>query len=582
MAFLGWEWSQIGYLPETHYGHKNVVFRGIAEDQIPTRPIGARSSFIGGARSTPLPVRLYLGSVGRQRGRDFVKLMLESGAVPDCPVGVRVRELPASCRESAKTPAQLFAKLDDWGYDSVVIPHGNAWGLYTPPGATWDKQLADHDPERESMIEIYSGHGNSEEYRDFRAVTLDPDGTRSCPEPSESYTPSCWQAGEIIRARCLEEAALGVDCDERAAEARQHNVDGLLAGHRAVKGTRPADWLDSGQCTDCFQPAFNYRPGNSAQYMLAVRQFDEAGEPIRFKMAFMGSSDVHTARPGTGYKELARGRMTDGRGRKRGGRSSLGPRKQEEPLSRSQSFDPRQVGGGIGLFDFERAGSFFVTGGLIAVHAKGRDRDSVWQAFDNREIYATSGPRILLWFDLLNQNLPMGSTTELDEAPYFRVRAAGSLEQKPGCPDHVVSALGDERVASLCAGECFNPSDTRRAIDRIEIVRVRPQSFPDEPIASLIDDPWRIFQCPTGPDGCTVTFNDPDFVDAGRDAVYYARAIEAAKPTINGDNLRCETDAAGRCIATNPCGASTPYEEDCLAESSPRAWSSPIWVDYAN
>ena len=580
VAFLGWEWSQIDYLPETHYGHKNVVFRSTDDDRIPARPIGARSSFTRGARATPLAVRLYVGGVGGQRGRDFIKLMLESQATPDCPTGVPVRELPSDCRESVETPAELFAKLDDWGHDSIVIPHGNAWGLYTPAGSTWDKQLADHDPERETMIEIYSGHGNSEEYRDFRAVTLNADGSRSCPEASDDYTPSCWRAGEIIAARCLEEAAPGVDCDERAAEARQHNVDGLLGGHRAISGTTATDWLDSGQCTDCFQPAFNYRPGNSAQYMLAVRQFDERGDPIRFRMAFMASSDGHTARPGTGYKEVARGRMTDGRGRKDGARPVLRPFGEEEPSSRSQAFDPHEVGGGLGLFDFERAGSFFVTGGLIAVHAQGRDRDAVWQALDKREIYATSGPRILLWFDLLNQKLPMGSSAVLSETPYFRVRAAGSLEQRAGCPDYVTEVLGEERVASLCAGECYNPSDTRRAIDRIEIVRVRPQNHADEPIASLIDDPWRVFQCPAGREGCTVTFHDPDFADAGRDAVYYARAIEEAKPTINGDNVRCETDEAGRCIATNPCGAATPYADDCLADSEPRAWSSPIWIDY--
>src|SRR5690349_7590344 len=32
IAFLGWEWTQVGPTPDTHYGHKNVVLRGLDDD----------------------------------------------------------------------------------------------------------------------------------------------------------------------------------------------------------------------------------------------------------------------------------------------------------------------------------------------------------------------------------------------------------------------------------------------------------------------------------------------------------------------------------------------------------------------
>jgi hypothetical protein len=584
VAFLGWEWSQIDFLPETHYGHKNVVFRYTDDERIPSRPIGATSAFARGARAAPgLAARLYMGTAGRQRGRDFVRLMLDSTGVPRCPSGVPVRQLPADCRELVATPPELFAKLDDWGHESIVIPHGNSWGLYTPAGSSWDNQLRGHDADRERLIEVYSGHGNSEEYRDFRATRAEADGSSRCPEPTPDYLPSCWRAGEIIEQRCLDAGLDAGECAQRAEEARQNHVDALLAGHRTVPGASVDDWLDAGQCRDCFQPAFNLRPTSSAQYMLALRRFDEQGRPLRFRMGFMGSSDNHNARAGTGYKELGRGRMTDGRAYREGQRGSgLGAFDTSEPLPRSIRFDPRTARvGGLALFDFTRVGSFMVTGGLIATHATGRDRDAIWRAFERREVYATSGPRILLWFDLLNRNLPMGSSTTLAETPQFRVRAVGSLEPAPGCPDHVRVALGEERMQQLCLGECYHPSDSRRRIARIEVVRVRPQDRPDEPVGRLVEDPWRVFECAPDPAGCSVRFDDPEFTTAARDAVYYVRAIEEPTLAINAGGLRCEVDARGRCLQADPCGAEKPFEDDCLAESEQRAWSSPIFVDWA-
>ncbi|MEE8581935.1 MAG: DUF3604 domain-containing protein, partial [Myxococcota bacterium] len=585
VAFLGWEWSQIDFSPETQYGHKNVVLRYTDDARIPARPIAATSDFSRNAAGRlPLPGRLFMGTVGGQRGRDFVRLMLASAAVPACPSGIPVRDLPIDCREAVATPAELFAKLDDWGHDAIVIPHGNAWGLYTPAGSSWDNQLKGHDPERERLIEIYSGHGNSEEYREFRVTLRDSAGAERCPTPREDYLPACWRAGEIIEGRCLSAGLEAGECARRAAEARQNHVDALLAGHRTVPGATAYDWLNAGQCRDCFQPAFNLRPLSSAQYMLALRRFDAQGNPLRFRMGFMASSDNHSARGGTGFKELARGRTTDGRGY-REGRSNGGGlfrRDTRAALPNSVPFDPRTSEvGGLALFDFERAGSFMVSGGLVATHADGRHRDAIWEALERREVYATSGPRILLWFDLLNRDLPMGSSTALAETPRFRVRAAGSLVQKPGCPAQVAAVLGEERMKELCLAECYHPSDRRRLISRIEVIRVRPQNHPDEPVGPLIEDPWRVFECPRDPAGCSVTFEDPEFSTAGRDAVYYVRAIETPSLVINGGGLRCEVDAEGRCLRVEPCGLLAPFDDDCLAESEQRAWSSPIFVDWA-
>ena len=103
-----------------------------------------------------------------------------------------------------------------------------------------------------------------------------------------------------------------------------------------------------------------------------------------------------------------------------------------------------------------------------------------------------------------------------------------------------------------------------------------------DPVAPLIEDPWKTIPCPEGPELCVVEFEDPSFEALGRDLLYYVRAIQEPSPTVNGDQLRCERDETGQCIRVNPCLAREPtaFDDDCLADVSERAWSSPIFVDW--
>jgi hypothetical protein len=589
VAFTGWEWTQVGPTPDSHYGHKNVIFRETADDRLPKRPISARAGILGQAFANrpPLSQRLkfpFLDFFNRQRYFDFGVLQEEIIKVPICPSGVDTKQLPPDCHETAETPDLLYEKLAQWGFDAMVIPHGTTWGLYTPAGSTLDKQLKGpmYDPDRTRLFEIFSGHGNSEEYRTWKAVEYDEKGDPSCPAPTKDYLPCCWQAGELIRARCADPKA--PECEQRVTAARLNYVKADVAGHRTVPGATSEDWKDCGQCRDCFDPSFSYRPGTSAQYALAITNFDNPRKPRRFQLGFIGSSDNHSARPGTGYKEYARRAMTEAIGaRSETWRERiLGPAEQPTPMSRA--VDEIPPGQAFQMVDIERQASFFMTGGLVAVHSDGRDRDSVWNALQRREVYGTSGERILLWFDLVNgpngTALPMGGQAELASPPRFRVRAVGAFAQKPGCPEHSTQALGHDRLELLCRNECYNPSDARRLITRIEVVRVRPQVRPNEPVRELIEDPWRRFDCPADRAGCTVEFEDPSFLLNGRPAVYYVRAIQEPTPAVNAGGLRCERDAEGNCVKVHPCYGDyrTPFDDDCLSPNEERAWSSPIYL----
>ena len=585
VAFAGWEWSQVGPTPELHFGHKNVVFRDIDPESLPARPISSRGIAAAALAVAVDPWLIPLIPIyefdRRQRYLDLATFFRENAALDDCPVGVDSRELPPDCREFATTPQELFEKLDQWGSEALVIPHGTTWGFYTPPGYVWDKQIAEEqdDPERQRLIEVYSGHGNSEEHRPWRAVVATESGV-VCPPPSEGYEPCCWRAGEIIRARCDD---AGSDaCEERVIAARAAFVAAGIGGHLTVPGASAQDWGACGQCTDCFNPAFNMRPGGSVQYILARGRFEEGRDPRHQVLGFIASSDNHSARPGTGYKEIERRRFTEATGprseewRDRVFGEPAEPTRQPMPLSpeRLLEMPPFMV------VELERQASFFLTGGLVAVHAEGRGRDAIWEALRERRVYGTSGERILLWFDVIagaDRRAPMGAEVRSGRAPRFRIRAAGAFEQLPGCPAWTADAIGAERLERLCSGECHHPSDRRRRITRIEIVRIRPQQRDDEPIETLIDDPWRTLACPASEDGvCVVEAEDTDFATSRRDALYYARAIQEPTPAVNAGNLRCDENGCTPCYGDYR----TPYEDDCLAENEERAWASPIWVRF--
>ncbi|MCP4841268.1 MAG: DUF3604 domain-containing protein, partial [Halieaceae bacterium] len=68
VTFLGWEWTQIGDTPAEHYGHKNIILRDTAEEDVPTRPIASREQlFPGGADPYGTMMRLILIAGARNR-----------------------------------------------------------------------------------------------------------------------------------------------------------------------------------------------------------------------------------------------------------------------------------------------------------------------------------------------------------------------------------------------------------------------------------------------------------------------------------------------------------------------------------
>jgi hypothetical protein len=586
ITFTGFEWTQAGTTRENHFGHRNVIFRDQDEAHLPTRAISPMPPYFD--PDLQALTRMY----GREpRVSGYVAMMQELSKVPVCADNVDSKALPANCFEVALRPEDLTRKLDQWGFDALVIPHGTAWGLSNPPSADWAHELTPaiaNDP-RQQLIEVYSGHGNSEEYRPWREYLLGPNGEKICPAPTKNYLPMCWQAGLLIRARCDALHLATAECERRERETRQRELDAPVgfaaAGFLAVPGAKTEEWLDAGECRDCFLPTWHHNPLGSVQYILALGQDREGEEPLRFRFGMIGSTDNHNAMPGEGYKEAARWnsillmRLTSPDAK----RFFLPA--PAEPKAESRPVTPDLYSSSWATWDVERTNSMSITGGLVAVHAAGRTRGAIWDALKTRNVYATSGERMLLWMNLLNApggRRSMGSAVQMNVNPEFEVKAVGAFVQKPGCPEFQRKVLGAKRLETLCHNECFNPTERRRQITRIEVIRIHPQHKPSEPVGGLIEDPWLTLKCAPNDAGCSVRFSDPDFIRTGRDALYYVRAIQEPSPAVNGGQLRCKFDAAGRCVQVNLCSGDphkTKITDDCLEAIEERAWSSPIFVD---
>ena len=557
IAFAGWEWTQMASTPETHYGHKNVILRDL--DNLPEKPIGA------GLTGLDLMIKHYAAPLlplivdfpPEQIDFDFLKYRSTTYSEPFC--ADLENEENVKCKEKAENPKQLFEQLDKLNLEALVIPHGTAWGIHAPAGSNLSYQLLEgqHDPEKQRLIEVYSGHGNSEIFKDFKHAEQIDDGSYICPDPTDDFEPCCWRAGEIIKQRCENENE--ESCIVKAEKVKKdfaNDVSGILR-FGLVENTTPEDWMQCGQLKNEFLPAYTYRPGMSAQAALASK-IEEKDVFNSFKLGLIGSTDNHKARAGSGYKEFARKSMGDSWGAKDNLTWLLPP---------------------------ERGASFYSTGGLVAVHAPKLERNAIYNSLYQREVYATSGERILLWFNLLDSEngiTPMGRERNISQKPQFEVTAIGSFKQKPGCPEYVHTAMSAEDISRLCLNECYNPSNERNKIDRIEIVKITPTTELDS-ISNNIQDPWKVFTCNDKGEGCSANFFDDEYVLNNKSSLYYARAIQEPTNIVGGDPLRCELNEAGECIKIRPCYSSGPDfdpNDDCLALVGERAWSSPIFLTH--
>ncbi len=266
-----------------------------------------------------------------------------------------------------------------------------------------------------------------------------------------------------------------------------------------------------------------------------------------FRLGLIGATDTHLGTPGLVDEDQFPGHAA----------GIVSARLEVPPLPDHPDFNP---------------------GGLAAVWAEENSRDAIFEALRRREVYGTSGPRMVVRFfggweldpELCEapdfaargyaEGVPMGG--ELPGSPAGAASPAFAVQafRDPGTPDSPGTPL--ERI-QIVKGWLEGDAQRERVLDVVGGDRGASVSLDDCRLRGA------------GADSLCTVWRDPDF-DPAQPAFYYARVVE--NPTCRWSwrvCLEAEVDCDALAGPRGPLAACC--DPDVPKTLRERAWTSPIW-----
>ncbi|UCE85703.1 MAG: DUF3604 domain-containing protein [Deltaproteobacteria bacterium] len=224
---------------------------------------------------------------------------------------------------------------------------------------------------------------------------------------------------------------------------------------------------------------------------------------------------------------------------------------------------------------------FFNPGGLAVIWAEENSRDALFEGMRRREVYGTSGPRMVVRF-FGGFELP-SDLCERDgfarDAYAHGVPMGGDLSPPPDGSD-----ARTPRLAVWAARDPSLPPGPEAQLQRVQIVKLwLEDGAPRERVFDVAGD--RDNGAGVDPATCTphgprvselcAVFTDPDF-DPAAPALYYARVLE--NPSCRWSSHVCVAQGA-RCEGPGALPSELAYCCDAAIPKTiqERAWTSPIW-----
>jgi len=348
-----------------------------------------------------------------------------------------------------------------------------------------------------------------------------------------------------------------------AAYAEQRMRNEPLVENTQVKGTSDThpllspndEWADFEIMPLRIASNLPSRPQGSyvrEAYLNGLRMEAEKGfNPYKFGV--VGSSDTHNAA----------GSFEEDNYWSKTGITDIEPYlRGSVPLPDSPADDPQYA---------KSAARFWGASGLAGVWAESNTREAIFQAFQRKETFSTSGPHIRVRFfagydyepdilsrsDVLEQayagGIPMGGDLLADgkRSPSFVVWAARDPDSAPLQRLQIVKGWIEngepkEEVVDVACSDGASPSPMdHRCPDNGATVDLSTCAVSEDVGASEMGAVW----------------TDPGF-DPGERAFYYVRVLE---------NPKC------RWSTWDAIRAGTPPNPELHATLQDRAWSSPIW-----
>ena len=267
-----------------------------------------------------------------------------------------------------------------------------------------------------------------------------------------------------------------------------------------------------------------------------------------YKFGMVGSTDSHTALA-TAEEDNFFGKATN---------VEPNPKRMMHPFMKSEN----------GTFE----GYQLVASGYTGVWAEENTRASIWDAMERKEVYATTGPRMMVRF-FAGWNYTAEDMNS--RQPAFRgyekgVPMGGDLngQDAKGSPTFMVYALRDPIGANLDRIQIVKGwLDAKgKTQEKVYDVAWSAGREPDSngvvpPVGNTVDIPAANWTNTIGASELATVWTDPDF-DPKQKAFYYARVLEIPTP-------RWVVYDAFRFGVELPEGAETTHQE--------RAYTSPIW-----